>query len=184
MKPLWLPVVLIGLLGPGAALAANTPVRTAVQIHRALSAAPAAIADGATVVAREANGRTTELRRGSNGWTCFITSSDPEPLPACFDASGMAWLKALAAGHAPDPDKPGYAYMLQGGSAWSNTDPKATQLPADKKTYIHIPPHIMILSSRIASESGFPSGQSNPDARKPFVLFGGTPYAVLIIPLR
>ena len=184
MKPLWLPVFLIGLLGSSAALATNTPVRAAVQIHRALSAAPAALADGATVVTWEGKGHATELRHGNNGWTCFITSSDPEPLPACFDANGMAWLKALAAGRAPDPNKPGYAYMLQGGSAWSNTDPKATELPADKKIWIHIPPHIMLLSSKIASQSGFPSGQPNPDTRKPFVMFGGTPYAILIIPVR
>ncbi|MGH8600082.1 MAG: hypothetical protein ACRET1_05425, partial [Burkholderiales bacterium] len=66
----------------------------------------------------------------------------------------------------------------------SNTDPDATRLPADRKTWIHIPPHIMILSSRIAGESGFPSGQSNPDTRKPFVMFGGTKLAILIIPVK
>ncbi|MGH8232831.1 MAG: hypothetical protein ACREPU_01350 [Rhodanobacteraceae bacterium] len=184
MKPFCLPVLFMGLLGPGTAFAANAPVRTAVQIHRALSAAPSAIADGATVVTWEGKGHITELRHGSNGWTCFIASGDPEPLPACFDANGMAWIRAYAAGRAPDPNKPGYSYMLQGGSAWSNTDPKATELPADRKTWIHIPPHVMILSSRIAGDSGFPSGQTNPNTRKPFVMFGGTKYAILIIPVK
>jgi len=42
----------------------------------------------------------------------------------------------------------------------------------------------MILNARLANSSGFPSGQANPDTSKPFVMFGGTPFALLIIPVK
>jgi hypothetical protein len=41
----------------------------------------------------------------------------------------------------------------------------------------------MILNARVAESSGFPSGQASPDTHKPFVMFGGTAYALVIIPL-
>lgn len=50
--------------------------------------------------------------------------------------------------------------------------------------YIRIPPHVMILDARTANAPGLPSGQAKPDTRKPFVMFGGTLYAILIIPVR
>ena len=174
MKSFWCIALFSSLLGTTATTAAKPPVRTAIQIRRALSAAPPAVAADATVVANDGNGHTVVLRQGHNGWTCRTANGDPEPLPVCFDANYVAWAKAFAAGRAPDPDKPGFAYMLQGGSAWSNTDPGAKALPADRKTYIHIPPHVMIMSARIARQSGFPSGQKNPDTHEPFVMFGGT----------
>jgi hypothetical protein len=153
-------------------------------IERALSAAPAAIAAGATVSIRK-DGKWVELRRGNNGWICIPPDkADPQPEPACFDANGLAFIDAMAAGRAPDPDKPGYSYMLQGGSAWSNLDPEATAIPPGQKDYIHIPPHIMILSAKLANASGLPLHESNPVTTRPFVMFGGTRYAILIIPVK
>ncbi len=179
----WL-VLPVMLLGSCLAFAGPISENTQAQIRAATSAAPPAIAAGATVLGRNSQGHTIVLRQGHNGWTCRMTFGDPERLPVCFDANYGAWVKAFAAGRAPDPDKPGFAYMLQGGSAWSNTDPKANALPPGRKTDIHIPPHVMIMSARIAAESGFPSGQANPDTHKPFVMFGGTKYAILIIPVH
>jgi hypothetical protein len=96
----------------------------------------------------------------------------------------MAFLEALAANRSPDPTKPGYAYMLQGGSAWSNLDPDATHLPPGQKDYIHIPPHFMILSAKLANASGLPLHEAHPNTGHPFVMFGGTKYAILIIPVK
>jgi hypothetical protein len=42
----------------------------------------------------------------------------------------------------------------------------------------------MILNARLAEKSGFPSGTAHPDTHKPFVLYGGTPYALLNIPVN
>ncbi len=135
---------IVGVLSFATAQGAGTEPSRAEQIREALSAAPPAVAAHAAVVVDGKAGRIV-LRRGSNGWTCFPPSedkSDPEPKPACYDANGLAFIEALAAGRAPDPKEPGYSYMLQGGSAWSNTDPKATSLPPGRKDYIRIPPHV------------------------------------------
>lgn len=176
-------LICVGLLSQ-TAWAQPAPLNTQSQIREALSAAPPAIASGATVLGRDDKGGMIVLRHGHNGWTCLMTATDPVRLPVCYDANGMAWRKAIMAGRVPDPDKPGFSYMLEGGSAWSNTDPKADTLPPDMKTYIRIPPHVMILDARTANASGLPSGQATPDTRKPFVMFGGTKYAILIIPVR
>lgn len=184
MKSFWCLAVFAGLLGTGITLAATPRIDNAGLVREALSAAPPAIAADATVLGRDGKGDTIVLRQGRNGWTCLMTVTDPVRLPVCYDANGMAWRKAIIAGHAPDPDKPGLSYMLKGGSAWSNTDPKADKLPPGMKTYIRIPPHVMILDARAANASGLPSGQASPDTRKPFVMFGGTQYAILIIPVN
>ena len=143
---------------------AATPAGTQQgEIRRALSAAPPAIAARASVEERGRDGRWIVLRQGDNGWTCIPRSNgDPDPLPACFDSYGMAFIQTFATGRSPDPAKPGLSYMLQGGSAWSNVDPSASRLPPGATDYVHIPPHIMILDSNLANQSGLPLHQSRP----------------------
>jgi hypothetical protein len=159
------------------------------EISKALSAAPPSIAAQAAVITLKDQGRKEELRAGSNGWTCLARDVNAPNdgiahHPACFDKYGLEWIENYVAGREPNPDHVGYSYMLQGGSSWSNTDPKATKLAPGQKDYIRISGHIMILSARVADESGFPSGQTEPDTHKPFVMFGGTPFALLIIPVN
>jgi metallo-beta-lactamase class B len=170
-----------------AALSDDTPA----QLTRALSAAPATIAAGAAVLLTGYDGKTRELRPGTNGWTCTVTqaaaTANPDAIehhPACFDRYGLEWMRAYEAGRDPDPNHVGYSYMLQGGSSWSNTDPTAYGLAQGQKDSIHIPPHIMILNARLADTSGFPSKETNPDTSRPFVMFGGTRYALLILPVK
>jgi hypothetical protein len=159
------------------------------EISQALSAAPPSIASGAAVAVMDGKGNTTQLRPGSNGWTCLAPQAGQaqhdtiEHHPSCFDKYGLEWIEAYIAHRKPDAEHVGYSYMLQGGSAWSNTDPTAKELAPGEKEYIHMPPHIMILNARVAESSGFPSGQASPDTYKPFVMFGGTAYALVIIPL-
>lgn len=147
-------------------------------------AAPPAIAADGTVRGRAANGDTFVLRRGHNGSTCLMTAIDPVRLPVSYGATLMAWRKAIMAGDVRDPDKPGVACMLRHGSAWSNTDPGADKWPPGHASCIRIPPHVTIPDARTANASGTPSGQANPDAPKPFVMFGGMKYAILITPVR
>ncbi len=155
------------------------------DIRRALSAAPAAIARGAAVIDMDDQGRTTELRPGTNGWTCMPRDpGTPVQAPLCVDRAGLAWFQAVMAGRPPDPKKVGYSYMLKGGTAWSIVDPAATKLPPGETTHVTVPPHIMVMNARVAEESGFPSGEAHPDVHKPFVAYGGTPYAILLIPLE
>lgn len=160
------------------------------EISRALSAAPPSIAAGAEVVSTDDRGHMKLLRPGINGWTCMTGNEttaqhdETEDSGACFDKYGLEWIKDYMAGRAPNPEHVGYSYMLKGGFSWSNTDPSATKLAPGQKSPIRIPPHIMILNARLANSSGFPSGQANPDTSKPFVMFGGTPFALLIIPVK
>ncbi len=162
---------------------------TEAEISQALSASPASVAAHASVVVLGDKGHRKEVRAGTNGWTCMTRDlSLPEDgiahHPVCFDKYGLEWIENYIAGREPNPDHVGYAYMLQGGSSWSNTDPKAAKLAPGQKEYIRMPPHIMILSAKVANASGLPSGQSDPDTNKPFVMFGGTSSAIVIIPVN
>ncbi len=163
---------------------------TTAALTRALSAAPAAVAAGAAVLLTEHDGKTRQLRSSTNGWTCTVTQPSAaeydasEHHPACFDRYGLEWMQAYEAGRDPNPDHVGYSYMLQGGFSWSNTDPTAYGPAPGQKDAIHIPPHLMILNARIADTSGFPSKETNPDTTQPFVMFGGTRYALLILPVK
>lgn len=42
----------------------------------------------------------------------------------------------------------------------------------------------MILDSKFSNQSGLPLHQTDPDTHIPFVMFGGTDHAILIIPVK
>jgi hypothetical protein len=78
---------------------------------------------------------------------------------------------------------PGVAYMLAGGSDASNLDPYAEK-PAAGDKWVSTGPHVMILSAQAAKASGFPAGEKAPDTSKPYVMFAGTPYAHIMMPVK
>lgn len=132
----------------------------------------------------DAQGHMTTLRKGTNGWSCFPRDvGTPTESPLCFDRQGLAWYEAAMAGKDPDPNSVGLSYMLQGGSVWSNIHGDATKPEPGEKTYVSIPPHVMILSAKVAAASGYPAGQVSPDTSKPFVMQGG-PLAIVIMPVK
>jgi hypothetical protein len=164
----------------GLASAAARP-SDAQLIASAVSAAPAAIGGKASVIATDGAGRMRPLRRGSNGWTCIPDNpSTPGIDPMCVDGNGMAWMHAMLA-HRPPPAAVGFAYMLRGGTDASNLDPYATR-PAGG-AWVRTGPHIMVLGRTVAAASGYPGGP-NPDTSRPYVMFGGTPYAHIMMPVH
>ena len=168
----------------GALQAAQTTSKDAQLLASAASAAPRAIGSKATVMALGANGKMTTLRAGSNGWTCFPDDpGSPGNDPMCLDRNGMAWMTALMGHKVPPAGKVGLSYMLQGGSDASNVDPRATKPPAGAK-WVSTGPHVMILSAAAATASGYPTGQQNPDTSKPYIMYGGTPYQHIMLPIR
>jgi hypothetical protein len=182
-------IAVFASIGIFAVSAASQSSKSETEISQALSAAPASVAAQASVIILRDQGRREELRSGTNGWTCIMRDVNAHEdgiahHPACFDKYGLKWIEDYMAGREPDPDHVGYSYMLEGGSSWSNIDPKAVKLAPGQKDYVRIPAHIMILNARVANSSGFPSGQAEPDTHKPFVQFGGTPFALLIIPVN
>jgi hypothetical protein len=150
-------------------------------IKSAMSAAPEAISADATIVQAAADGTMTTLREGKNGWTCMPDAPNtPGPDPMCMDASAEAWVMAMLSKKPPPASTVGVMYMLQGGSDASNTDPYATGPTADND-WVTTGPHLMVVGSPDLLK-GYPSG-AKPDTKAPYVMWAGTPYAHLMIPV-
>jgi hypothetical protein len=151
-------------------------------IASAESAAPASIAHAASIMTIDANGKMTEVRKGTNGWTCMPDApATPGPDPMCMDANAAKWATAWI-GHKPPPEGTvGVMYMLEGGTDASNTDPYATKPTADND-WVKTGPHIMIVGSKEALV-GHPSG-AKPDTSVPYVMWADTPYAHLMVPVK
>jgi len=150
-------------------------------VASAMSAAPAAISDKATIVQAQADGSMKTLREGSNGWTCMPDSpATPGPDPMCMDANAAKWAQAWIGKKEPPQGTVGVMYMLEGGTDASNTDPYATK-PTTENEWVSTGPHIMIVGSKDVL-AGYPSG-AKPETAAPYVMWAGTPYAHLMIPV-
>jgi hypothetical protein len=150
-------------------------------IKDAESAAPPSIAHEASVMAPQADGSMKTLRQGTNGWTCIPDDPNtPSDDPMCADANGMKWAAAWMAHKPPPPNNVGLVYMLKGASDASNTDPFATK-PAPGSDWVKTGPHVMVLGAD--SLNKIYQASTAPDTTKPYLMFGGTPYAHLMVPI-
>ncbi len=153
------------------------------KIQEALSAAPEKVAGDATVMdyPEKEGANPTELRKGANDWTCFPDyPASPGKDPICVDKQGMQWLQAYITQKTPNLSQVGLAYMLEGGSDASNTDPFATK-PTEGEDWITTPSHLMV----------FPAGTLDPsvygtDPKKggSWIMWVGTPYEHLMVPVK
>jgi hypothetical protein len=149
-------------------------------IRSAESAAPAAVGKAATVVAANADGTMRVVRKGTNGFTCMADApATPGPDPMCADSNAMEWIGAWL-GHKEPPAKTGFMYMLEGGTDASNTDPYAQQ-PTAQNDWVKTGPHVMIVGDK-AMLANYPATPA-PDTTKPYVMWSGTPYAHLMVPV-
>jgi hypothetical protein len=147
-----------------------------------MAAAPTSLSRNATVVQAQADGSMTTLREGNNGWTCMPDNpTTPGPDPMCMDQNASQWAMAWMGKKTPPSDTPGVMYMLSGGTDASNTDPYV-QAPAEGNNWIETGPHLMVVGSQ-ALLKGYPSGPK-PDTKAPYVMWAGTPYAHLMIPVE
>jgi hypothetical protein len=150
-------------------------------IKSAESAAPAPIAHQASIVTFDASGAMKTLRQGSNGWTCMPDAPEtPGADPMCFDASAGKWVDAWLHHKPPPAGTVGLMYMLEGGTDASNTDPYATK-PTASNNWVTTGPHIMVVGSKDIL-AGMP-GAAKPDTSVPYVMWAGTPYAHLMVPV-
>jgi hypothetical protein len=179
-------VVGLGTLAFG--LARSAPVAgqddadVTAKIENAMSAAPSAIADNATILDNEMDdaGAFVVLREGSNDWSCFPDyPASPGNDPQCLDQTWLEWLYAFFAGDEPNVTVPGLAYMLQGGSEASNTDPLATE-PAAGEDWVSAPPHVMLLLPGELDQSAF---STDHDSGEPYIMWAGTPYEHIMMPV-
>jgi hypothetical protein len=151
-------------------------------IANAMSAGPAAITAEATILDYPSDpaGDMIVLREGTNGWTCYTDwPATPGNDPMCVDQVWVEFLTALVLGEKPNVTRPGFAYMLQGGSDASNTDPFAME-PAAGEDWLTSPPHVMLLYPDSVDLSGF---TTDPSSGEPYVMWAGTPYEHIMMPV-
>jgi hypothetical protein len=154
----------------------------AALIKSAESAAPPAVASGATIHAMDEKGGMRRLREGTNGFWCMPDNpATPGPDPMCGDANSMEWATAWMTKKEPPKGKVGFMYMLAGGTDGSNTDPYATK-PEPGNNWVETGPHVMIVNA-MDMMHGYPA-DPKPDTSRPYVMWAGTPYAHLMIPVR
>lgn len=171
------PIALLLLVPlPSISLAQGDKDDKAALIKSALSAAPASVADDATVVDLQNN----VLREGTNGWVCVPDDPDvPNNAPVCLDGAWLELVDALNNKRKPNLTKVGFSYMLQGDQPVSNTDPFATGPTADNQWIQNGPPHIMI----VFPDPGMLEGIStDPNNGGPWIMWKGTPYAHVMVP--
>jgi len=144
-------------------------------LEDALLAAWPGMVENATVVDWDGN----VLKEGSNGYTCLPT---PPTLrgtsPMCMDDEWMKWAGAWQNKEDYAAESIGISYMLSGDEGASNVDPYA-EGPTEDNEWIVEGPHLMILAPAEMLESF----SSDPDNGGPYVMWKGTPYAHLMVPV-
>jgi hypothetical protein len=156
------------------------PKTDAEIVANAMSAAPPSISKQATIIAMDGD-KMRVVRKGTNGFTCMPDDpGSPGNDPMCLDANGMLWLQAWMDHKDAPRGKPGLVYMLQGGSDASNDDPFATQPPSGKK-WVTTGPHVMVVG--VAGSLGdYPKSADVPT--RPFVMWGGSSYEHIMMPVK
>ena len=154
------------------------------------SAAPSFLGQRALVI--DAGGDT--LRMGDNGWTCMPGNprgiSNPkagwknahEAMSVCADAASMAWMQAWMAGTKPQLERDGFMWMLHGDMGDDNTTPMVMTKSdaADPSQWIESGPHLMLMPKNLESLANFTDDFTRGE---PYVMFPGSDYAHLMIPV-
>lgn len=152
-------------------------------IESAMRAAPKKVSAAATIVAMNADGTMRTLREGRNGFTCMPDNpATPGPDPMCMDKAALEWAGAWMNHQTPTAGKIGFMYMLAGGTDASNTDPYATA-PSATNHWVKTGPHVMIVGADAGFYDMYPKS-ATPDTATPYVMWAGTPYQHLMIPVR
>lgn len=154
------------------------------KIQEAMSAAPESISNNATIMDFPSgeNMDLVELRKGTNDWTCLPDyPASPGKDPMCVDnKQGMLWMQAYMTKGTPVLSQNGIVYMLAGGSDASNTDPYAEK-PTEGEDWITTGPHTMLLPAGDLGESVY---GTDPKKGGPWIMWSGTPYEHLMVPVE
>jgi len=148
------------------------------QTALALSAAPARLAKDAGVMIYGADGKLTEVKKGTNGFTCIPTVMNlPVPDPICMDAASNQWMTDVM-NNAPKPSNtvPGIAYMSRGGSHFEKSG--KVVMAGEGAKVVKEPPHWMVMWPFDPNASQLPTV---PNPSGVYIMFEGSPYAHLMI---
>ena len=163
--------------------AAKNATSDAQLIASAERAAPPRVAKDATIMAADAGGKMRTLRDGHNGFTCMPGNpAVPGPDSMCMDKNALEWANAWMSHKPPPAGKVGFMYMLEGGTDFSNTDPYATK-PGPGNHWIKTGPHVMIVGASPDFYDQYPKNP-DPDTATPYVMWAGTPYQHLMVPVK
>jgi len=150
---------------------------TDALIRNAMSAAPGSVATRATIM----DGKHRILRAGGNGWICMPDDpSIPNNSPMCLDAQWLDFIDALMDKRPPAVVRVGVGYMLQGDTPVSNIDPFASAPTTTNQWVANSGPHVMLIVPDPKTLQGIPT---EPSSGGPWVMWKGTPYAHLMIPM-
>jgi len=155
---------------PGASRLTN-----AQKIALAMSAGPTEIARHATIIDMTDMSKPKQLRAGTNGWVCYAMIDEP----MCLDKEWQKWAQAWMSKSDLTINGTGIGYMLRGDKGASNTDPYATGPTADNQ-WVVAPPHIMVLYQDPKMLDAYPT---DPKSGGPWVMWKGTPYAHVMVPV-
>lgn len=159
------------------ATASGQDMSKEAMIASAVSAGPSSISDDAAVMDWGMN----EVRAGTNGWTCLPDRPDTaETDPWCVDEPWLNFLKAYMTQTEPSYTEIGFAYMLMGDAPVSNSDPYATAPTTPEDWVTGVGAHLMIL---VPDHSLLESVSTDHMNGGPWVMWPGTPYAHLMIPV-
>jgi len=180
-------IVVIGLIGAALSAAHADEKATkkgglsdAALIKAASAAAPPEISKDATYVGVDAEMKARPLKTGTNGWTCMAMEMGPKPEVMCLDKVWQAWGDAyMSKKDPPAPNGVGVAYMLAGDQGASNTDPYAMGPTADNQ-WVVSGPHLMLLMPDAKALDAYPT---DPKAGGPWVMWKGTKYAHVMVPV-
>jgi hypothetical protein len=149
-----------------------------VQIQSAMSAGPASVSEDATIKDWGMN----VLREGTNEWTCLPDRPDtPGNDPWCITAAWGNFLNAYVNNTEPTYTEIGFAYMLQGDTPVSNSDPYATEPTGPEDWVTDLGPHLMVLQPDASLLESISTDHLNGG---PWVMWPNTPYAHIMIPLE
>ncbi len=162
----------LGLLLPAAALAQQDVIASA------MSAGPASVSMEAAVM----NWNLETVRQGTNGWTCLPDRPDtPGNDPWCVNEPWLNFLKAYVSQKEPTYTTVGIAYMLQGDTPVSNTDPYASEPTSSEDWVEGLGPHLMVIVPDLETLEGV---SADPYNGGPWVMWPETAYAHLMIPIE
>ena len=146
------------------------------KIALAVSAGPPEIAKKATVMdMMDMSSPPKQLRAGTNGWACYAMLL----APMCLDKEWQNWAGAWMSKGQPRIGSTGIAYMLRGDNGASNTDPFATKPTADNQ-WVVSPAHVMVVYQDPKMLDAYPT---DPKSGGPWVMWKGTPYAHVMVPV-
>jgi hypothetical protein len=167
---------------PSVSVAQVSSMTNEQKIANAMTAAPADISRNATIKDWPATegGEMRVLRKGSSDWLCLPDDpKTPGNDPGCLDKEWQKWLEAIMSKKKPNITTVGIGYGLSTNSEGSNTDPFATKATPQNQWH-KVGPIIGVLLPDAQQLDGLPS---SPDGAKPYVMYKGTPYAHLMVPV-